>query len=94
LRAKRESEKKHNREKENRRKTLRNDSSSSTNKKVKKKDCSFAKNIWCSKGLTALFEDSFDFLRNAPRLSFGAGNFFTFFFFRESEREREFVRKK
>jgi len=48
-RAKRESEKKHNREKENRRKTLRNDSSSSTNKKVKKKDCSFAKTFGAAK---------------------------------------------
>jgi len=62
--------------------------------KGEKKGLLFCQNIWCSKGLTALFEDSFDFLRNAPRLSFGAGNFFTFFFFRESEREREFVRKK
>ena len=62
--------------------------------KGEKKGLLFCQNIWCSKGLTALFEDSFDFLRNAPRLSFGAGNFFTFFFFRESEREREFVGKK
>ena len=49
LREKRENEKKHNREKENRRKTLRNEYFSSTNKKVKKKDCSFAKTFGAAK---------------------------------------------
>jgi hypothetical protein len=71
-----ENEKKHNREEREQTKNL-----------GKKKGLLFCQRLLVQQR-TALFEDSFDFLRNDQKWCFGGGDFNKFFFFRESERER------
>jgi polyribonucleotide nucleotidyltransferase len=66
---------------------------SSTNKKVKKKDCSFAETFGAAKD-NALFEDSFDFLEETTGWCVGGGSFFLRFSSSEKANAREFVRKK